>query len=301
MKKILILGSEGFIGNYLVNYFLRKQCAVHGCDLFEATKDNYTYNKVSRLSPELEDIFAATKFDYCVNAAGSGNVPYSITHPLVDFEANTLDVIRILDTIRRVDPSCQYLHISSAAVYGNPVRLPITEDDQKRPLSPYGWHKLQSELLCAEYAGIYGIKTAIIRPFSVYGDGLRKQLLWDMCKRLKEHDTIELFGTGQESRDFIHVNDLTTLIALLLEKAAFNGEAYNAASGSETTIFEISQLVEAYYAGAKKITFSGAFRKGDPLNWKADISTVRSLGFSPSILLNKGVPAYIRWFETTQK
>src|SRR4051812_37570699 len=111
--KILILGSEGFIGRHLVQQFVGKQHIVHGCDLFDTPQHgNYPYTKVSRISPEWEEVFGDHLFDFCINAAGSGNVPYSMTHPLSDFESNTLDTMRVLDTIRRVNKTCRYLHIS---------------------------------------------------------------------------------------------------------------------------------------------------------------------------------------------
>jgi len=297
--KLLILGSEGFIGHHLVQHFLDLQYGVHGCDLFEtAQHSGYTYTKVSRLSPEWEEIFAKQNFDFCINAAGSGNVPYSMTHPLSDFESNTLDTMRVLDAIRRLNKNCRYLHISSAAVYGNPEKLPIHENDKKNPLSPYGWNKLMAEQVCREYHIVYGIATAVIRPFSVYGKGLRKQLLWDICSKLDKSDAIQLFGTGNESRDFIHVKDLITLAQNIIEKAAFAGDTFNAASGEETTIQTVAGIFETYYEGKKKIQFSGEVRKGDPLNWRADISGIKALGFRPSVPLREGIGNYISWFQS---
>jgi len=105
--KILILGSEGFIGHHLIQHFLELQYSVHGCDLFEtAHRRGYSYTRVSRLVPEWEEIFSKQEFDFCINAAGIGNVPYSMTHPLSDFESNTMDTMRVLDAIRKLNPSC---------------------------------------------------------------------------------------------------------------------------------------------------------------------------------------------------
>src|SRR5687768_5375255 len=123
MLNILVLGSEGFIGKHLVQHFISEGENVFGCDLFETSTQAYHYIKVSRLSPEWEELISSNRFDACINAAGSGNVSYSMTHPVADFEANTLDVIRILDALRRSNASCRYLHTSSAAVYGNPKKL----------------------------------------------------------------------------------------------------------------------------------------------------------------------------------
>jgi len=297
--KILIIGSEGFIGSYLIQQLTDEN--IVGCDLFEAPSSSFKYDylKVSRLSPQWDEIFTNHKFDVCINAAGSGNVPYSMQHPLIDFESNTLDVIRLLEAIRKHNNGCKYLHISSAAVYGNPSRLPVSEDSMGKPLSPYGWHKLMSEQICAEYFSLYKIPIAIVRPFSVYGERLKKQLLWDICSRLKDADSIQLFGTGTESRDFIHVEDLARLIDLLIQKAPFEGEVYNAASGVERTICSIAEIFEKDYDGKKKISFSGEITQGDPLHWRTDISSVSSFGFKPEVSFEGGVADYIQWFTKT--
>jgi nucleoside-diphosphate-sugar epimerase len=296
MKKVIVLGSEGFIGNNLVHHFKGKGYEVFGCDLFETSLDNYTYFKVSRLSPEWDEIFGEYIFDYCINAAGSGNVPYSVLHPFTDFEANTLDTIKVLDAIRRYSPACRYLHISSAAVYGNPDRLPVTEDTPLRPLSPYGWHKLMAEHLCTEYHTVYGIATAVARPFSVYGPGLKKQLFWDLFRKYLHHDgTVELWGTGTESRDFIYIADLTECFQRIIELAPMSGETYNVASGEETTISKAVEIFMARQANPPAIRFNGQVRKGDPLNWKADISRLTSLGFTAGTGLETGIGKIVDW------
>ena len=300
-EKILILGSEGFIGSHLTSHFSRLGFPVTGCDLFETSKGgDHVYHKISRLSPEWETVFATDLPDVCINAAGSGNVPFSMEHPFVDFEANTLDTIRLLDTIRRIRPKCKYLHISSAAVYGNPDSLPLSEDHPCNPVSPYGYHKWMSELIAREYYSIFKVPVAIIRPFSVYGNRLRKQLLWDICNKLKSSDLVELFGTGHESRDFIHIQDLAALAFHIVMAGKFECDVFNAASGKEIFIKEIAGIFSEYHKGKKQIRFSGEVRKGDPLNWRAEISRSRAIGFHQSIEIREGIYQYIQWFEANQ-
>jgi dTDP-glucose 4,6-dehydratase/UDP-glucose 4-epimerase len=295
---ILIIGSEGFIGNHLVNHFLDKNYQIVGCDLFERpAKSNYEYIKTSRLTPEWRDIFLNNNFNFCINASGSGNVSFSVTHPQSDFESNTLDVVRILDALRQNNTHCKYLHISSAAVYGNPKHLPILEKESLDPISPYGFHKLLSEIVCKEYYELYKIPITIIRPFSVYGPGLKKQLFWDILSKLDESDNqiITLFGTGEESRDFIYISDLMELIYQIIEKDNFELNIYNAATGNETTIREISNAIQDFIPNTM-ISFSGKTRSGDPNNWRADIQQIKNIGFSPITSINNGIKAYINWF-----
>lgn len=293
---LLILGSCGFIGSALCRHFINAKYAVIGCDLIEHNTDEYSYHKISVLSSDFEALIAENKFDVCINASGSGNVSYSIEHPQSDFDGNTVAVFKIADAIRRYQPNCKLLHISSAAVYGNPVCLPIIETAPLSPLSPYGYHKLMSEMICKEYSTIYKIPLIIIRPFSVYGNGLKKQLLWDICRKLSANDSITLFGSGNETRDFIHIEDLLKLIQILIAKANFDGSVYNAASGIETSIKNIADLVVTYFPGKKEIQFSGNNKIGDPINWKADISKIKALGFNPEKILEEQVKNYINWY-----
>jgi UDP-glucose 4-epimerase len=294
---VVILGAQGFIGNYLTQYFAAKGMSVFGCDLFEYSSTIYNYQKVSILSPDFEIIFEQNKFDVCINASGSGNVGHSLAYPISDFEANTIAVAKILDTLRKHQSCCKYIHISSAAVYGNPAQLPIKETDDLKPISPYGYHKMMSEILCKEYFDLYKIPIAIIRPFSVFGNGLKKQLLWDICCKLKDNESVRLYGTGYESRDFLHISDLVSFVDSIIHKGSFKCEAYNAASGREVTIKAIANIFEENYKPQKKIIFSGELKHGDPIHWRADIARIQKLGVKPCANFDNSVIEYINWFS----
>ncbi len=298
--KILVLGSEGFIGSHCIEYFLSKGHTVTGADLFEQPSRPYRYYKVSRLSPALDELFDGNVFDAVVNAAGSGNVPYSMSHPILDFEANSLDTIRVLDCIRTRQPSCRYLYLSSAAVYGNPSRLPVLEEDKAHPLSPYGWHKLIAENVCMEYSTVFGLSTAIVRPFSVYGPGLRKQMFWDIYQKFKQvNGEAELLGTGNESRDYVYISDLIAGLDCVLQNGKMNGESYNLASGAETKIKDAVSLFVSSLGANFRYRFNGVVRAGDPLNWNADISKIRKIGFEPSTSFSEGMKELADWIVKT--
>ena len=106
---------------------------------------------------------------------------------------------------------------------------------------------------------------------------------------------LRLHGAGTESRDFINVRDVAQGIYVLAERAPCQAEAYNLASGKETTIQELAELVVACSGRNLSIEFDGQNPKGNPLNWQADISRMSLLGFIPTIALNKGVTAYADW------
>ncbi len=297
---ILILGSEGFIGSHLVEFYKGQNGQVHGADLYEVGTQLYHYHKISRLSPEYDEILQHTTFDLCINAAGSGNVPYSVTHPVSDFEANALDTVRILDGLRKFQPQCRYLHISSAAVYGNPVQIPVHEESRLSPISPYGWHKLISESICKEYHSVFKVRVAIVRPFSVYGPGLRKQLFWDLAKKCEttKDQTIDLWGNGNESRDFIFIDDLIGAFNVVIDSSTFQADVYNIATNIETSVHQASKMFVGLFNPRTEIKFSNSVREGDPQNWCADISRIQKLGFNPQVSMLDGIQRLVLWMKS---
>lgn len=299
MKKILVLGSEGFIGSHLVAYYLKHSWTVFGCDLHDLAVSAYNYTRVSPGFGELEEIFQKEQFDACINAAGNGSVPFSVEHPVRDFQANCADTLTILELLRHHNPICRYLHISSAAVYGNPTTLPVSETALPAPLSPYGWHKLMAEQLCKEYHTIYGMPIAVARLFSVYGPGLKKQLFWDIYNKMQvTDDRIPMWGTGKESRDFIFIADVVQAIDLILNRSSMQADVYNVASGSETTIQTAAKQLVNGLNQQLTLDFNRQVREGDPLNWRADINKLVALGFRVNVDLEQGIQKLTQWLKS---
>ncbi len=296
---ILIIGSNGFIGSHCAAYYKSKSYQVFEAGISLNDFNNPFYTQLNSSNTNFDILFKNQPYDLCINASGSAHVGFSFDKPDVDFELNVLNVHKILVSIRTYQPKCKFINFSSAAVYGNPEKLPITEDSSKNPLSPYGFHKLQSEYLIKEYHRFFGLSTCSLRVFSAYGPGLKKQLFWDLYQKAIHNPTqIEVYGTGAESRDFIYIDDLVKGIDLIFENAAFDGSAFNISSGTETTIREV--VTEFYSHLNPKLTFSfnNKQKQGDPNNWQADISALQQLGFSTSVSLNEGLLKTARWLNS---
>ena len=300
MKKILIIGSMGFIGSAAVRYYQNQGYAVTGCDVIENDKV-IDYFKVEKKNPTYQAVFEKVSPDFCLNASGAANVPFSFDHPLTDYELNVINVMRMLEAIRISNPKTTFINISSAAVYGTPSQLPVSEDVDVAPISPYGWHKRQSELLCNEYANLYGLKTCSMRVFSAYGPGLKKQLFWDLYQKTREGNSIELLGTGDESRDYIFAEDVVRASEIIAINAKLQGEVINVATGIETIISEAATTFIKAMDWDGEINFSGSKRKGDPENWCADISKIKEMGFNSEFSLDAGLKAYCRWLRDLQQ
>ncbi len=293
--KILIIGSKGFIGSHCVAYFSAEH-EVWQCDIVV----DYTtpkYLLLDTTNTNYEEIFATTTFDVCINCSGAASVPDSINHPQRDFNLNTATVFKQLDALRIHNPTCKYIHISSAAVYGNPIQLPILENHPLAPISPYGKHKKMGEEIAEEFYSQFGINTCSLRVFSAYGPGLKKQLFWDLNQKLKNSTNIILYGTGKESRDFIYISDLVNAIDCVIKNGTFKGDVVNVANGEELTIEKVATTFYNNIQNNVKINFGGEHRKGDPTNWIADINKLKQLGYEQKISIEQGILNYTKWLK----
>lgn len=294
--KILIIGSRGFIGAHCVSHFTLLGHEVLGCDVSKHVAET-NYVDLNTISANYDLLFEDKSFDFCINAAGSAHVAYSFQHPEKDFELNVSLVINLLGAIKNNCPHCRFINFSSAAVYGNPAVLPIQEMAETKPLSPYGYHKLLSENLLTEYYRFFNLKTCSLRVFSAYGDGLKKQLFWDVYNKTIQSSEVRLYGTGYESRDFIYILDLISIVEVIMLKAKFEGEVYNVANGEEIMIQDAVSLFFKELGWCGKVVFSGEEKTGDPINWKADISKIAELGYKRKYSFTDGIKHYCEWLK----
>jgi dTDP-glucose 4,6-dehydratase/UDP-glucose 4-epimerase len=173
----------------------------------------------------------------------------------------------------------------------------VSEEFSTGPLSPYGKHKLMAEEICKEYFTHFSVKTCSLRIFSAYGPGLKKQILWDIYQKSLKGNVISLFGTGNETRDFVYIDDIVRGIETVLMSGNFEAGVYNVGSGKEISILELTDILTKEMGYKGKFAFSGNERMGDPICWKADISLIRKLGFEPQTSIKTGAGKYIQWLR----
>lgn len=290
--KVVIIGSEGFIGKHLHTYMLDQGHEVWGADVVTRYVDPENYFLMDSSNSDFSEVFRHTQYDLCVNCSGAASVPESLKNPIRDYYLNAVNVFKLLESIRSEQSHCRFINLSSAAVYGNPEQLPVSESAVPNPLSPYGLHKLHSEQICREFYEFHQIPTCSLRIFSVYGPGLQKQLFWDLLKKANSGREITLFGTGRESRDFIYISDLVRVIDLVYQRSDFQADVINVANGEEVFIEDSVSLFFGLFEQEISYTFSGDSRKGDPVNWKADISKLKGFGYKASVDMPGGLEAF---------
>lgn len=296
---ILVTGIAGFLGRYVARHFYQQGWSVIGID--NSPPENAplgylsSYYRLKLPDPSLSQYLQQHTPQICVHCAGRASVGLSVTDPVADYYANTALTLEILNALRLDVPNCKFIFLSSAAVYGNPRSLPVSEDQMPSPVSPYGFHKWQGEQLCREFNKIYGLPTASVRIFSAYGPGLRRQVVWDICQKAIAQKTLTLQGTGKESRDFIHALDIAKAIDIVATCAPMQGEFYNLGTGREVTITDLAAMVLDALGCDWNPAFDGIVPVATPLNWQADITKLNFLGFNPSVPLEQGIKTFANW------
>jgi UDP-glucose 4-epimerase len=300
---VLITGISGFLGTALLKACQRAGYDVGGIDMSPCReRDELVAFHQARLEDcDLREATAGRQPDIIFHLAGGASVPASVSDPLNDFTALLPGTARLCREMRAYCPNARLVLFSSAAAYGNPGRLPVREDAPLLPISPYGAHKHLAETLVGHYSRLWCFPLTILRIFSAYGAGLRKQVFWDVGWRALEavrdgHCSLTLYGTGTETRDFIHAEDVASAAVHLASLTdSSDPHVVNLASGAETKIADaVSMLVNAMGLPLE-LRFEGQLRHGDPQNWCADVSRLKGAGFIPAISLSQGLEAYASW------
>ena len=297
-KKVLITGAAGFLGTYIVREMFENGWDVLALDARpKKARHEFGISYKSLVLPngEAADVIASFAPDTCVHCAGRASVGESVKNPQADFNASVLVTAALLDALADVASGCRTVFLSSAAVYGQPESLPVTEDAKTRPLSPYGYHKRICELLMEQASRLRGVPTATLRIFSAYGPGLKRQVLWEIATQFAENGKAILKGSGQESRDFIHAADVAKAVRLVVEKAPCEGESYNLGTEQETSIRDAAKQLGGFFGASEAIAFEGKQMPENPERWVADCARIRKLGFLPEISLEKGLRGLAEW------
>lgn len=300
---VLVLGAKGFLGRHISRRFSDAGWTVSGLgngDWYDHAAWGLSRWVQGPISAEELNLFSDS-FECIVNCAGSGSVSFSFENPAQDFNRNAAATSVILEYIRVRQPQAHLICLSSAAVYGRIEALPIKEDAPLNPSSPYGVSKKMSEELCISYARHFQVTSTQLRLFSVYGPGLRKQLLWDAFHKLQLGNTT-FFGTGQETRDWIYIEDVTSLVLKIAEQKLENGTMciLNGGTGIQTKNSEILEILARELGHESPIVFSAGSRAGDPDHYMADISKSESFGWTPMVTPEVGIRKYVEWLISTQ-
>ncbi|MCU0973371.1 MAG: NAD-dependent epimerase/dehydratase family protein, partial [Burkholderiales bacterium] len=209
--RILVTGAFGFVGRHVARASARHGHMVQGVGHGSWMRREFVEWGLSdwhSVDVTLENLITyGGDPDAIIHCAGGGSVAFSVAYPRQDFQRNVETTLAVLEYARLHRPSARVVLASSAAVYGSCGSSTERGTASIAPISPYGWHKHMAEQLCQSYAAQYGLSVSVVRLFSVYGSGLRKQLLWDACVKFAGEERPVFGGDGTERRDWLHVED----------------------------------------------------------------------------------------------
>lgn len=301
---VLVTGGAGFIGSNLVKELLKTGNNV-------TVLDNLSSGHLSNLDeyPELKviegDVRNANDVELAMQgvevvfhlAASVGN-KRSIDFPITDAEINVLGTLNVLEAARKSGVR-KIVTSSSAGIFGELKTIPIREDHPIEPDSPYGCTKLCEEKLCLSYAKLYPLEAVCLRYFNVYGPNQRFDAYGNVIPifvfRMLQNEPITIFGDGDQTRDFVHVNDVVQANIKAAEAIGVSG-AFNIASGTSITINQLVKMIGK--DNSSLVVEYGDERPGDVRDSLADISYANDkLGFKPTVEIEKGIKEYIEWAQ----
>lgn len=291
--KILVSGSAGQVGSSLAEY-LMKDHQVVGVDLrvpeWEPARKisiKGDVREAGHMKKLMKDV------DVVVHAAAQVNVDASLKEPIVDASHNIDGTLTLLECARDINIQ-RFIYISSAAVYGNQPTLPITEDEQLHPISPYGASKLTGEIYSMVYYRSFDLPTVCIRPFNIYSERQDPESPYSgVITRFKEGlangKPLVIYGDGSHTRDFVHVCDVVKMIERCISSKRSVGRVYNCGTGKGTSIKTLADLMIAISGKNVKPTYDKE-RPGEIEHSVAEVTRAKmELGFQPSTTIEKGL------------
>ncbi|MBF7072234.1 NAD(P)-dependent oxidoreductase [Glaciecola sp. MH2013] len=305
MNEVIVTGCFGFIGSNLVNKLSQQDCDVYG--IGNGSEKKLSHNFISgyvdfnNLNKLLKLMKGKPKTIY--HLAGGSSVGTAVDNPFEDFCKSVNTASLLFEWVRVNSPETNVIVASSAAVYGSHSGGKLSENSRVNPYSNYGYHKEMIERLASMYRSNHNLKITALRIFSVYGNGLKKQLLWDTCNRLRNIEnstTLTCFGTGNEERDWIHISDVCDGLYTLGSLGNLSPSVVNMGTGKKHTVAElISLLCKHWFNGQVDIdiVFNNLSRAGDPFSLVSDCEFKDSLCEKYKVKLDEGVAQYVNWYK----
>jgi UDP-glucose 4-epimerase len=296
-RLVLVTGGAGFMGSHLVDKLINEGYRVRVIDnLSTGRMENLEHLEgnpnLEIIRGDLKNVQDAKEAVRDVNAvfhfAANPEVRVSTTNPEMHFNENIVATFNLLEAMRKKDVK-EIVFASSSSVYGEPEKIPVSEEAPIRPVSVYGASKAACENLIHAYSRLYSIKAVVLRYANVIGPRLRHGVVWDLMQKLKRNPVeLEILGDGTQVRSYIHIDDAVDGTMVAWRKSKKDSSVFNIASSDWVTVDQVASIV-IETLGLKNV------RKvykpyGQGIGWPGDVKRIAldttklmALGFVPSL------------------
>lgn len=306
--KILVTGVSGFIGSHLAERLLKEGYGVTGVDSFldyypRKVKENnlkglrgkkgFELIEADILDLDMEKLLSGT--DAVFHQAAIAGVRSSWGGRFNEYVRNNILGTQLLLEASKDKNLRKFVYASSSSVYGDAEEFPIKESTPVRPVSPYGVSKLAGEQLAYLYYKGYGVPAVSLRYFTVYGPRQRPDMAFHrFLKAVMLGEEIEIFGTGEQTRDFTFISDAVEANIEAFSKGV-DGGVYNIGGGGRVKLIECIRLIEEISGRKADLRFRES-QRGDARHTYADVSKAKKdFHYSPKIGIREGLTEHYNW------
>ena len=289
--KILVTGGAGFIGSHIAEYLVQRGDDVTVLDnLITGSKENLTKinDKINFVNGDirdhklLEELVSDTTGVFHEAALASVQQSFSMKDEYIDVNVTGTENIFKLAK----EYGFKIVYASSSSVYGNPKKIPVKEDDERKPINPYAKTKLDGEDLAKKYSEI-GVKVIGLRYFNVFGKRQSKEyagVIKLFLQRIQQKKSPKINGDGLQTRDFVHIDDVVKANVLAMD-SDINHRFLNVGSGLPTSVLDLANLI-IEISGLSLEPIHGPELSGDVKATQSDIKLIRKLlNWEPKMML----------------
>jgi UDP-glucose 4-epimerase len=316
-KHVLVTGGLGFIGSNLARRLVALGADVTIIDNLYPTFGGNPFNisdfdsKVSVKIGDVRDRDVIARLvkgkDFVFNLAGQTSHADSMTDPLTDLDVNVIAQLALLEAAHSGNPGVKIVFTSTRQLYGKPDYLPVDEKHPLRPVDVNGINKLAAEEYHLLYNNIHGIRSCILRLTNTYGPGMRVKdarqiFLGIWVRRLIEGKPIDVFGDGEQLRDFTYVDDCVEALLLAGSSERANGRIYNLGGDEVTSLNDLARMMTTTTGGEfRLVPFPPDRKMIDIGDYQGDYSRIRSeLGWSPKVKLGEGLSRTVDYYRANR-
>ena len=309
MNYIFVTGGAGFIGSTLANFYSDRYRVIVVDDLSMGSKSNLKKDStISFIEGSVTDknlmteIFEKYEFDYIFHLAAVASVADSVERPVETHIVNFDSVLTLLELSKEQKRLKRFVFASSAAVYGDEPTLPKEEESVIRPLTPYAIDKFAAEKYVVNYYNLYKVPTSAVRFFNVYGPNQNPNspysgvisIMFERYKNAMKADgsVFNIFGNGEQSRDFVFIEDVIQALNLVATSEESLGQVYNVGTNNSVSLNELIDVLNELFKLELSVEYKDE-RSGDIKHSLANIEKLKSIGYTPNYTIKSGLKKYV--------